>query len=56
MDFLKHKKILKVIKRWSEFIDFPIYLLNKKEVEVDAEEVEPANDDITVEDKTDEPK
>lgn len=32
LDFLKHKKISKLIKKYSEFIDFPIYLLNKKEV------------------------
>ncbi len=36
LDFLKHKKIAKLIKKYSEFIDFPIYLLNKKEVDDDA--------------------
>lgn len=35
LDFLKHKKIIKLVKRYSEFIDFPIYINNKKEVEVE---------------------
>jgi HSP90 family molecular chaperone len=30
LDFLKHKKIEKLIRKYSEFIDFPIYLKNKK--------------------------
>lgn len=33
-EFLSHKRILKLVKKYSEFIDFPIYLHNKKEVEV----------------------
>lgn len=33
LEFLNHKKIAKLIKKYSEFIDFPIYLNNKKEVE-----------------------
>lgn len=53
LDFLKHKKISKLIKKYSEFIDFPIYLLNKKEVEEEAAK-EPEADEVTVEDKTEE--
>lgn len=34
VDFLKHKKIIKLVKKYSEFIDFPIYINNKKEIEV----------------------
>lgn len=56
LDFLKHKKIAKLVKKYSEFIDFPIYLLNKKEVEEDAPAAEPAEDEVTVEEKTEEVK
>jgi heat shock protein beta len=48
LDFLKHKKISKLIKKYSEFIDFPIFLLNKKEVEEDAPVAEPVDDEVTV--------
>ena len=42
LEFLEHDRIAKLIRRYSEFIDFPIYLNEKKEIEVDApvEEVE----------------
>ena len=33
-EFLSHKRIFKLVKKYSEFIDFPIYLNNKKEIEV----------------------
>jgi len=29
-EFLSHKRIFKLVKKYSEFIDFPIYLNNKK--------------------------
>lgn len=34
-EFLSHKRIFKLVKKYSEFIDFPIYLNNKKEIEVE---------------------
>uniref|UniRef100_A0A1J3DNG8 Endoplasmin-like protein n=2 Tax=Mesangiospermae TaxID=1437183 RepID=A0A1J3DNG8_NOCCA len=53
LDFLNHKKVSKLVKRYSEFIDFPIYILNKKEVEEDAP-VEPTtqDDDLEVREKS----
>lgn len=30
LEFLSHKKISKLVKKYSEFITFPIYLNNKK--------------------------
>lgn len=36
LEFLEHDRISKLIKRYSEFIDFPIYLNEKKQIEVDA--------------------
>ena len=36
-EFLSQKRLNRLIKKYSEFIDFPIYLNNKKEIEVDAE-------------------
>ena len=33
LEFLSHKKVAKLVRRYSEFIDFPIYIHNKKEVE-----------------------
>jgi heat shock protein 90kDa beta len=33
LEFLNHKKVSKLVKRYSEFIDFPIFIHNKKEVE-----------------------
>lgn len=30
LEFLNHKKVSKLVKKYSEFIDFPIYLNNKK--------------------------
>lgn len=33
LEFLSHKKVAKLVKKYSEFIDFPIYLNNKKEIE-----------------------
>jgi len=41
LDFLNHKKVSKLVKRYSEFIDFPIYINNKREVEEDAPAAEP---------------
>jgi HSP90 family molecular chaperone len=30
---LNPKKLLKLVKKYSEFIDFPIFIKNKKEIE-----------------------
>lgn len=35
-EFLNERRLENLIKKYSEFIDFPIYLQKKKEVEVDA--------------------
>ena len=40
LEFMNHKRLNRLIKKYSEFIDFPIYLNNKKEIEVDAEPVQ----------------
>lgn len=36
LEFLSHKKVAKLVKRYSEFIDFPIFINNKREVEEEA--------------------
>lgn len=41
LEFLSHKKVAKLVKRYSEFIDFPIFINNKREVEEDAPASEP---------------
>lgn len=54
LEFLSHKKVSKIVKRYSEFIDFPIYINNKKEVEeeVPIETPESESDDLEVKEKT----
>lgn len=55
LDFLEPDTIKNLVKKYSQFINFPIYLWNSKVVQVDAEDVEedkPKEDDT--EDKTDE--
>jgi len=60
-DFLEPDTIKTLVKKYSQFINFPIYLWNSKVVQVDAEEVEedkPAKkdaekDDTDTEDKED---
>jgi HSP90 family molecular chaperone len=48
---LKHKRIIKLVKKYSEFIDFPILILNKKEVEVDSVADTVVEDDVEVSEK-----
>lgn len=40
LDFLESDTIKSLVKKYSQFINFPIYLWNSKVVQVDAEEVE----------------
>lgn len=57
MDFLEPDTIKTLVKKYSQFINFPIYLWNSKIVQVDAAEVEeekPAKEDKEKEDKTSE--
>lgn len=42
LEFLNRKKVAKLVRRYSEFIDFPIYMHEKKEVEA-AEATEAAD-------------
>lgn len=59
MEFLNRKKVAKLIRRYSEFIDFPIYLHEEKEVEeevVAEDKVEEGSDDLEVKEKTEETK
>ncbi len=45
------------MKRYSEFIDFPIYINNKKEVEEEVPfETPESTDDLEVKEKTEETK
>lgn len=55
MDFLEPDTIKNLVKKYSQFINFPIYLWNSKVMQVDAEDVEDekSKEDET-EDKTDE--
>lgn len=48
---MKHKRIIKLVKKYSEFIDFPILILNKKEVEVDSVADTVVEDDVEVSEK-----
>ena len=48
---MKHKRIIKLVKKYSEFIDFPILILNKKEVEVDSVADIVVEDDVEVSEK-----
>lgn len=54
-EFANERKLENLIKKYSEFIDFPIYLLKKHEVEVDAPQEEEnsadSDDDIEVAEK-----
>lgn len=55
-DFLEPDTIKNLVKKYSQFINFPIYLWNSKVVQVDADEVEedkPVKED-TKKDETDE--
>ncbi|KAL6431074.1 hypothetical protein ACFW04_007068 [Cataglyphis niger] len=55
LDFLEPDTIKNLVKKYSQFINFPIYLWNSKVMQVDAEDVEdekPKKDET--EDKTDE--
>ena len=54
LEFLSHKKVSKLIKKYSEFIDFPIYINNKKEVEEDVPVPSPeaSEDDLEVKETT----
>lgn len=54
LEFLNRKKVSKLIKRYSEFIDFPIYMHEEKEIEEEAvpEETEKVEDDLEVKEKT----
>lgn len=61
MDFLEPDTIKTLVKKYSQFINFPIYMWNSKVVQVNAEEVEEdksvkedAEKDDTAEDKEDE--
>ena len=50
-EFLSQRKLNKLIKKYSEFIDFPIYLNNKKQIEVDVEpekETEEGESDVEI--------
>ncbi|KAM0729060.1 Endoplasmin [Formica fusca] len=55
-DFLEPDTIRNLVKKYSQFINFPIYLWNSKVMQVDAEDVEEdkSKDDDAIEDKTDE--
>lgn len=55
LEFLNRKKVAKLVKRYSEFIDFPIYMHEEKEIEEEAvpEETEKSEDDLEVKEKTD---
>lgn len=48
-EYLEESKLKELINRYSEFINFPIYLYAKKEiskeVEVEEEEPQPENED-----------
>ncbi|XP_034185256.1 heat shock protein 90 Gp93 [Osmia lignaria lignaria] len=52
LDFLEEDTIRNLVKKYSQFINFPIYLWSSKVVQVDEEEDEQAKDD---ESKKDEP-
>ena len=59
LEFLNRKKVAKLIKRYSEFIDFPIYLQEEKQVEeevVAQDTTEEASDDLEVKEKTEQTK
>ncbi|KYN22308.1 PREDICTED: endoplasmin [Trachymyrmex cornetzi] len=58
-DFLEPDTIKTLVKKYSQFINFPIYLWNSKVVQVDAEEVEedkPAKKDAEKDEDTDSDK
>ena len=59
MEFLNRKKVSKLVKRYSEFIDFPIYMHEEKEIEEEAvpeQAAEKSEDDLEVKEKTDDQK
>jgi HSP90 family molecular chaperone len=45
LEFLNPKKIAKLVRRYSEFIDFPIYLRQQREVTEEAREAEQGESD-----------
>lgn len=56
MDFLEPDTIKTLVKKYSQFINFPIYMWSSKVVQVDAEEVEedkPAKEDAEKDDAED---
>ena len=57
-EFLDIKKVKTLAKKYSEFIEFPIYLYTSKEVsrevEVEAEQTETEGDDLEIKDSTEE--
>ena len=56
-EFLEESKLRELVGKYSEFIDFPIYLYGSKEVDVEApeeEEDEAAADDTEEDDISDE--
>lgn len=58
-DFLEPDTIKTLVKKYSQFINFPIYLWNSKVIQVDAEEVEedkPAKKDAEKDEDTDSDK
>merc|ERR1719223_705298 len=52
-DYLSEDKLKDTAKKYSQFIQFPIYVKIKKEVDADAEEEEDDDDDEEEEDKDD---
>merc|ERR1712232_483023 len=55
-DYLSEDKLKETAKKYSQFIQFPIYVKVKKEVEADAEEDEEAKDDVEAKDDEEEEK
>ena len=55
LEFLNRKKVSKLVKRFSEFIDFPIYMHEEKEIEeevaTEEESKEESDEDLEVKEK-----
>lgn len=54
MEYLEEHKLRELVGKYSEFINFPIYLLTEKEVEVPVEDDAAEEADASTEDKADE--